>query len=219
MQSAAVLSEVQADQRQAARYIPIIRTAKLIAPAGEMLCVVRDVSATGLRIRLFSPLPTGAEMLLEFRNGEQQAVTMVWQKDDTVGLSFANEINVARLLEDGRMESRRSRPLRLNLEAKGLLHARGETRFAMVRDISQQGAHVECAIRLAVSEPIRFSLGSIAPITAKVRWRREGHYGLVFDQVFSFDELAQLTARLQGLPLLAIGPARAADCWNERSDI
>jgi hypothetical protein len=207
MLSAAISNEALPDLRQAARYIPIIRTAKLIAPAGEMLCVVRDVSATGLRIRLFSPLPAGAEMLLEFRNGEQQGVTLVWQKDDTAGFRFSREIDVARLLEDGRIESRRSRPIRLKLEAEALLHARGETHFVTVRDISQQGAHVECGSMLAVSEPVRVGMGRLAPVGAKVRWRRNRHYGLVFEDTFRFDELAHLTARLQGLPLLSQAPS------------
>lgn len=204
MLRAAISTAREPEQRQAARYIPIIRTAKLIAPAGEMLCVVRDVSATGLRIRIFSPLPAAAEMMLEFRNGEQQPVTLVWQKDDTAGFRFDGAIDVARLLEDGRAESRRSRPIRLKLEAEALLHVRGEACAATVRDISQQGAHVECAARLAVSEPVRLAAGRHPPIAAKVRWRRDGHYGLVFEETFRFDELARLTARLQGLPLLSV---------------
>lgn len=191
-----VSATVAAEQRQAARYIPIIRTAKLIGARGEMLCVVRDVSATGLRIRLFSPLSTGDAMVLEFRNGEQQAVTLVWQEGENAGLRFAQPIDVARLLEDGRVENRRSRPIRLKLEAEALVHARSAAHTAIVRDISQQGARIECASRLALSEPIRLAVGGMGSVTAKVRWRRDSHYGLVFEETFRFDELARLTADL-----------------------
>jgi hypothetical protein len=34
-------------------------------------------------------------------------------------------------------------------------------------------------------------------ILAKVRWRREPRYGLLFDQTFQFEELAALMERLQ----------------------
>ena len=47
------------DMRGAQRFTLLIRTAKLVSETGEFLCIIRDVSATGLRLRLFHDLPRG----------------------------------------------------------------------------------------------------------------------------------------------------------------
>ena len=43
--------------RGAQRFTLLIRTAKLVCESGEYLCVIRDVSSTGVRLRLFHDLP------------------------------------------------------------------------------------------------------------------------------------------------------------------
>src|SRR3569623_2023371 len=60
-----------AEQRTAARYTPLIRTAKITGVSGEFLCVVSDISATGVSVRLFHPLPRDNSLKLEMPNGEQ----------------------------------------------------------------------------------------------------------------------------------------------------
>ena len=42
-----------AEARGAERYTVLLRTAKLIAGGAEYLCVLRDISATGVKLRLF----------------------------------------------------------------------------------------------------------------------------------------------------------------------
>jgi hypothetical protein len=185
------------DQRGAPRYTPIIRTGKLITSAGEALCVVRDVSTTGLRVRLFSQLPPDREMLLEFRNGRQEKLEKVWEQAESAGFRFAVPVDVAKLLEEARHENRRGRHMRLNLVAPAAMSVRGEPRRGLIRNISQHGACIECDLRLAVSEPMRIQIGEIADIPAKVRWRKEPLYGVVFEETFTLGELARLIAELQ----------------------
>ena len=47
----------QPDQRGAQRYSLMLRAAKVMTPEGEWVCNVREVSATGLRLRFFHDLP------------------------------------------------------------------------------------------------------------------------------------------------------------------
>ena len=66
------------DLRDAPRFSLVIRTAKLICRSGEYPCVVRDVSATGVRVRLFDALPPDSHLALELANGERYAMERVW---------------------------------------------------------------------------------------------------------------------------------------------
>ena len=43
----------------------MLRAAKLAGSKGEFLCILRDVSATGLKARLFHPLPSDSPFTIE----------------------------------------------------------------------------------------------------------------------------------------------------------
>jgi hypothetical protein len=78
-----------------------VRTAKLVIDGREYLSVLRDVSTTGCKVRLFHPLPLNAqEVALESAVGERFPMDLVWQRDDHAGFHFHNEIDVNRLIHD-----------------------------------------------------------------------------------------------------------------------
>ena len=66
-----------------------------------------------------------------------------------------------------------------------------------VVNISQQGARLECAGKLAIDQNIRIEGEGLRETRAKVRWRRDEEYGVVFDDTFSLRDFAGFVARLQ----------------------
>lgn len=180
--------------RAAPRFALLLRTAKLIGSAGEFLCVVRDVSATGISVRTFHPLPTG-KLALELPNGDRHRLDKVWEKDGAAGFQFADEVDVERLIEGkGRFPKR---GVRLHLELAATLTALGGVHDAVLRNISQQGARIETRSRLALDQRVQLELKGMAAVRAVVRWRKDQEYGLAFVDTFQFAELARLAAVLQ----------------------
>jgi len=190
-------SLAEAEQRVATRFTPLIRTAKLVSAAGEFLCVVSDVSSTGVSMRLFHALPTDAQLLLEMPNGDRLPVEPVWQKDGRAGFRFAAPVDLERLLQ-GRGEWPK-RPIRLNLEMPVNLAGLTGRFEARLKNISLQGAQIECEARLALEQRLRLSGKCLPEIETRVRWRHERHYGLVFDNLFQFADLARIAAFVQGI--------------------
>lgn len=182
--------------RSAPRYALLIRTAKIIADGREFLCIIRDASATGLKIRLFSSLPQTRELFVELVNGDRYPVEMVWQADDYAGLRFHQEIAVDQFLDESRGSFPR-RQLRLRIALDGVLHSGGEAVRVAFRDISQQGACIECDKWLLMNELVRVETGVTPALYAKVRWRSHPRYGLIFEHTFKLDELARISAPLQ----------------------
>jgi hypothetical protein len=178
--------------RASTRYALLIRAAKLIADEHEFPCIIRDASATGVKIRLFSPLPAQATLVIELANGERYPAELVWTSEDHAGLRFLEEIAIERLLDETHTPFRK-RPLRLKLALEALIHSGGETVEVGFRNISQQGASIECAKWLLVDELVKLETGVTPPIYAKVRWRNHPCYGLVFEQTFKLDELARVS--------------------------
>lgn len=183
-----------AELRGAPRFTLLVRSAKLIIDGREYLCVLRDASATGCKVRLFHPLPAHSSLALETSSGERFAMEMMWNRDDHAGFRFFETINIQRLLDD-KCGLYPKRQIRLKTDAEATIFANGQQVRAMLRDISQQGACIECPERLMLRQPVRLETAGFPPIYAKVVWRQLPRHGLVFDRGFLMEELAQNIAK------------------------
>lgn len=191
-------------QRGAQRFSLLIRTAKLVYPFGEFLCIVRDVSASGVRLKIFHPLPYHKHAEIELANGDRQPLEWVWEDDDHAGFQFPNEIDVHAFINEESNWSRR--PIRLKLTLPAVLTADADARVAWVLDLSQQGARIECGQHLAVKQKVKLEAEGLPTLIANVAWRSSPHYGLVFQQTFTFEALAKLVAALQAQVSADVSP-------------
>ena len=189
-----------AELRAAPRVTLLIRPAKLVTAEGQFVCVIRDVSATGVSVRLFHPLPAGEVAILETETGMQVAMRRVWVRDSEAGFQFDQPIDVAELVNE--IGKFRKRKLRVAIELPVTLSFLGQNHPAVIRNLSQQGALVEAEVRLALAQMVRLRSDYLPEIRAKVRWRRDSRYGLVFEDTFSLGDFAKLAALLQSPSLL-----------------
>lgn len=194
------------EQRAGPRVTLLIRTAKIVAPSGDYLCVIRDVSPDGLKARVFNELPAAEPLAIELATGECQPIERVWQQGELAGFRFPAPVALPRLLADA-PAGRKKRSVRVRFARPVLIIAGGQRLSADFRDISQHGASLECAGHLAMDQRVRLECDALPPLDARVRWRHRPHYGVIFEQTFRFDELARLVAAVQG-PTLSSRPGR-----------
>ncbi|RGP41991.1 hypothetical protein BPTFM16_02302 [Altererythrobacter insulae] len=183
------------EQRSARRYSLLIRPAKLSSAHGELICVLRDVSRTGVSAKLFHKLPSGEQFTLELQNGHTYDMVKVWERDGEAGFEFANPVDVNALIAEASQYPKRG--LRLALSFPVTVSAISGAHMAYVENISQQGARIECAGKLAIDQNIRIEGEGVRETRAKVRWRRGESYGVVFDDTFTLRDFAVLVAQLQ----------------------
>lgn len=189
------------EDRSAPRFTLLIRAAKIVAPNGEFIAVIRDVSETGISLRGFHALPFGDELFLELQTGERHAIEPVWERGNEAGYRFTGNVDIVRLVaEAGRYPKRK---LRINLAFPVDLAFLGRMIRVEVRNLSQQGARIECTERLAIAQPLRIVSDTLPEVRARVRWRKGDDYGLVFDDTFSLSQLALFAAAAQDPALLA----------------
>lgn len=184
-----------AEMRDAPRFTLLIRAAKLITRRGEFLCVIRDASNTGLSARVFHDLPPCKHLVVELQNGERYDVELVWQEEDRAGFRFKTPIDVKAIIEAPSRFAKR--PVRINLAAPAQIETLGAAEYATIQDISQQGAKVACASSYAIDQKVKLLAAGMRDTHAKVRWRRDGTCGLVFEETFQFGELARIARALQ----------------------
>lgn len=189
------------EKRAAPRYISLIRAAKLILPQGEFVCVIRDVSQVGVKIKTFHSLPAiGADARLELQNGERFKVAVIRVEQGEASFAFSQPVEVDRLIREHWAYPKRQ--LRLSATLPVAISTPMGEWSGIVSNISQQGARITSDAKLARDQMVRIAAAPLPELQAKVRWRRDGDFGLVFENTFRLAEFAQLAARLQCPELL-----------------
>lgn len=181
--------------REAQRFALLIRTAKLVCETGEYLCVVRDISASGVRLRLFHPMPATEGLSLQLANGYTYPLEQVWHREDHAGFRFTEVINVHEFMEEPSKWPRR--PIRLHFQIPATVIADDIANAAVIHNISRYGARIESERYLALQQKVILDIQGAARINASICWRSGKLFGLVFRQTFTFEELAKLAAVLQ----------------------
>lgn len=156
---------------------------------------MRDISATGARLRLFHEPPPERHVFLELANGDRHVMEMVWAADGHAGFRIAQPIDVNAFLVEPSPYPKR--PIRLRLQRPAVLTVAGVRHPATLVDLSQKGARIAADCHLAVSQQVMLDIAGVGAIPAKVRWRGQNGYGLVLEQTFRLDELASFAFDLQ----------------------
>ncbi|MFL0355057.1 PilZ domain-containing protein [Erythrobacter sp. GH1-10] len=187
--------------RSAPRFTLLIRAARIVADQGEFVCVIRDISETGVSMRLFHRLPEGERLELQMPGGAAYQIRRVWARDHEAGFEFAAPADVSSIINEASDYPKRG--LRLGIQLPIEITSRTLSSAATVENLSQQGARIQCDARFAIDQALRISGGhGLEDVWAKVRWRRDNHYGVVFDDTFTLGDFARLAAQLQAPALL-----------------
>ena len=186
------------DQRGAERFRLLLRVAKLRTTTGEFLCVLRDISDLGLKVRIFHDIPRDALCELELGGGEIFQVQRVWQHGGHAGFKFADTpVEADRLIDEAGPFPKRHIRLRFKRPVPVMLMTDGLAMPADLCDISQHGAALSFERRLAIGQQVRIDTPHLPELTARVRWRRGRLHGIVFQEGFRLDALAEVAARMQ----------------------
>lgn len=176
------------ERRMSPRVTTLMRAAKLIGLTGEYPCVVRDVSESGLRLKLFHPLPE-PRLALELAPGIHYFVERVWENAHEAGFISAAAIDMDEFLATiGRKEG----PVWHKVEISGAVTTRTTRVPANICALSQQGADIETAIHLPLDELVVLSADRLAPIHARVTNRLPTGYRTQFADPYRLDALARL---------------------------
>ena len=190
-------ADESAEQRVAPRFTMMLRQARLISARGQYLCIVRDISETAIRVKLFHPLPDCKRMELEIVEARRVRMEKVWSDGEEAGFRFAAPLDLPRFLAEQSHYPRRQ--FRIDLDLPVMVHSGALATEARTINVSQQGACISCPAPLARRQLVRLESGALPPVHATVLWRSGETYGLVFEELYSFPDFAAALGRLRGL--------------------
>jgi hypothetical protein len=184
---------LERERRSAKRHVALLRVALLHASGSKDLCVVRNVSATGLSARAYRKFSIGEQVQIEFRSGELLSGAVVWERDWEIGIAFPQAIDVTAVLASRwitEMGRRRNLP-RIEINCPGRLKTGLGSREVMLQDISQGGARVEVKGAAVDGSHVVLTLPDLPPLAGVARWAGGTEVGISFNECISFERLAR----------------------------
>jgi hypothetical protein len=180
------------ERRGEKRHLALLRVALLHAGPCKDLCVVKNISASGLAVRVYRDLPSGAKVQVEFRSGEMLEGSVVWKRGEDVGIVFPRTIDVeAVLASTWTIEAGRRRNLpRIEIECDGRMKRGTAIHQVRLQDISQGGARIRLD-NIVDPGGVVLTLPGLPPMSGVVRWASDTLAGISFNECLSFEMLAR----------------------------
>ncbi|HEX8215189.1 MAG TPA: PilZ domain-containing protein [Allosphingosinicella sp.] len=179
------------------RRMTTLRVGTITIDGRRELCLIRNVSAGGLRAHVYSPLRMGQAVSVELKTNQQTAGSVSWVDGATVGISFEDEIDIAELLasQAGSEDGMQPRMPRVEADCLGELRIGARIYPVNTCDVSQGGVRIEIDHPLRVGDNVVLSLQKLRPVAGVVRWYQDGKGGIAFNQVLPFHELVNWLRR------------------------
>jgi len=181
-----------AERRSDERLSAMLRVGKLTDASGnEQLIKVKNLSAGGVMAIVTRAPEVGEKVSVEL-SSQRIPSSVVWTRDDTVGVKFDQNVDLGELLA-GRKPRHgfRPRPPRLDIPCKASVRV-GKTYYTVdVHDISLGGIKVEPIEEYCVGKMVVVAVESLRPIKGEVRWYSDRRAGIVFERALDFDELSE----------------------------
>ena len=188
------------DRRRSIRHAVVNQVAKIrLASGREELCLLRDISAEGLKAEVYISLEKGASIDIELRTAHTVSGKVVWVADKDIGVAFDAPIPAAAMLAHCSFEANGGslRPPRLKVNLRGLLRIGATARMVNIGNISQAGMQVAAPEPLQTGAACSVALSGLPARAAAVCWWRGGEAGLMLTEPFDYPTFAQWRAGIR----------------------
>ena len=176
------------ERRHDERHMSLLRVGSLIVDQRRELCLIRNISAGGMLIRVYSAIAPGTAVSIELKQGEPVSGTTLWAKDELVGVSFDEPIDIVSLIT-APADAPRPRMPRLEVRCTAWVRDDAVVHRTRVVNISQGGVRVEAANAPPVGAQVTVTLPGLPPEQGVVRWNEGEACGIIFNRVLGLPQL------------------------------
>lgn len=188
--SLAASAPSQPERRSEERYLTLLRVGSIVTDGRRELCLIRNISAGGMMIRAYSPLPIGASVAVELKQGDPVNGLVQWVEDGLTGIAFHSPIDVLGLLAPPG-DGPKPRLPRIEVDCTAWVRQDAEVIRTRLINVSQGGVRIECAAQLAVGADAVVTLPGLTPAAGVVKWSEGNSYGIGFNRPIVLSELVE----------------------------
>lgn len=171
------------ERRMRSRQKMVLRLGIIDNGGRVSFCLVRNISPTGVQVKLFGRVARGSEVRLRIGDEDPLSGRVMWVRNHLAGIRFEEILEPERMLRVTQKlgpTRRRSSP-RVNASARAILRTGGRTYSAELCNISASGAKVRTQRRVSPGPSILLTLPDMAAIKTYPRWLEGDEMGLVFE--------------------------------------
>lgn len=171
------------ERRKEARHKLVLRAAVVEQDGRSAFCLVRNISSTGVQLKVYTQPILDAEITLRVADEQPVGGRVAWVNGDTAGICLDEELDASTLLRVRsklRPQKRRAFP-RMEVEAPAILRTRGTVLRARLKDISSLGACVVADTMLQSGDRTVIEITDLPSISGYVRWAEGQVAGLAFE--------------------------------------
>ncbi|MGL4312412.1 MAG: PilZ domain-containing protein, partial [Sphingomonas sp.] len=180
-------------RREGQRHISVFRVGRLVVDGQDQLCVVRNISAGGMKIECNSPPATHLRVRVDLRSDRCLEATVRWSRAREAGLAFDAPIDVAEILREERLSIRRQQPRAPRFVRSGHVRIMAAQRIidGELSNISINGIAVRTEEKLARDEPVIAVIDGLGATHAFARWSNGSEAGFRLNSPLSYRALAE----------------------------
>ena len=184
----------QSDRREGERHMTLYRVGSMLVENRRELCLIKNISAGGMMVRLYCSVAEGTPVTIELKSGQPFHGRVSWARDQQAGVTFDEPIDVIDILSAS-MSGPRPRMPRIETDCHATLREGANALRVKVCDISQGGVKIACETIVPRGADVVVSLPGIEPQRGIACWVEDGFIGITFNRLIP---LGQLVAWLQG---------------------
>lgn len=176
------------DRRDGERHLTLYRVGTVLVEGRRELCLIKNISAGGMMIRLYCTIEEQTPVIVELKSGQPISGRISWTREHNAGIAFDEPVDVIDILSSA-MDAPRPRMPRIETHCHATLRDGANILRVRVCDISQGGVKVECQAILPEGADVIVSLPGLDPQPGLVCWVDDGFIGITFNRLLPLGEL------------------------------
>ena len=182
------------DRREGQRHMTLYRVGSILVEDRRELCLIKNISAGGMMIRLYCSIAEETPVTVELKSGQPVSGRISWTRDHHAGIAFDQPIDVIDILSAS-MDGPRPRMPRIETSCHATLRDGANALRVQTCDISQGGLKIRCETIVTPGSDVIVSLPGLDPQPGIACWNEHGYVGITFNRLLP---LGELVAWLQG---------------------
>ena len=178
----------EGDRRDGQRVMTLYRVGSILVADRRELCLIKNISAGGMMIRLYCSIPDGAPVTVELKSGQPISGRISWSRDQNAGIAFDEPIDVIDILSTT-MDGPRPRMPRIETQCHAMLRDGANVLRVRACDISQGGLKICCEAVISPGADVIVTLPGLDPQPGITCWNDSGFTGITFNRLLPLGEL------------------------------
>ena len=176
------------DRREGERHMTLYRVGSILVDDRRELCLIKNISAGGMMIRLYCSVAIGTPVIVELKSGQPIHGKISWTRDQNAGVSFEESIDVIDILSSS-MDGPRPRMPRIETQCHSTIREGANIFRVETCDISQGGVKIRTQAILPQGTDVVVTLPGMDAQAGIICWSSNGFAGINFNRLLPLGDL------------------------------